>query len=86
MSPRAERQRATSHLVAGEENIEVGTSIPVDVHPVRDLFHLAADPPTGGGVPEVLPQQATPATGIGPSGRGRPCDRVPRNVGSGYGS
>ncbi|MBK3577259.1 hypothetical protein JHN63_26350 [Streptomyces sp. MBT65] len=25
----------TSHLVAGEEIIEVGTSIPVDVHPTR---------------------------------------------------
>lgn len=32
----------TSHLVAEDEVIEVGTSIPVDVHPTRDLFRLAA--------------------------------------------
>ncbi|MFJ2559662.1 hypothetical protein ACIQVO_11140 [Streptomyces sp. NPDC101062] len=38
----------TSHLVAGEEIIEVGTGIPVDVHPTRDLFRLVADPSTGG--------------------------------------
>lgn len=38
----------TSHLVSGEEIIEVGTSIPVDVHPMRDLFRLVADPSTGG--------------------------------------
>ncbi|WP_209644578.1 hypothetical protein [Kibdelosporangium banguiense] len=34
----------TSHLIAGEEIIEVGTSILVDVHPTRDLFRLVADP------------------------------------------
>lgn len=38
----------TSHLVAGEEITEVGTSIPVDVHPMRDLFRLVTDPSTGG--------------------------------------
>ncbi|NNN29378.1 hypothetical protein HLK59_03210 [Streptomyces sp. S3(2020)] len=39
----------TSHLVAGEEIIEAGTGIPIDVHPTRDLFRLVAtDPPTGG--------------------------------------
>ncbi|MBB5802414.1 hypothetical protein F4560_002182 [Saccharothrix ecbatanensis] len=38
----------TSHLVGGEEIIEVGTRIPVDVHPTRDLFRLVADPSTGG--------------------------------------
>ena len=38
----------TSHLVAGEEIIEVGTSIPVDVHPTLDLFRLVTDPATGG--------------------------------------
>ncbi|MBB5953528.1 hypothetical protein FHS29_000098 [Saccharothrix tamanrassetensis] len=34
----------TSHLVAGEEVVEVGTGIPVEVHPTRDLFRLVADP------------------------------------------
>lgn len=38
----------TSHLVQGEEIINVGTSIPVDVHPTRGLFRLVADPATGG--------------------------------------
>ncbi|MFF1414477.1 hypothetical protein ACFVX6_32620 [Streptomyces sp. NPDC058289] len=38
----------TSHLVAGEEIVEVGTGIPVDVHPTRDLFRLVTDPYTGG--------------------------------------
>jgi hypothetical protein len=38
----------TSHLIDGEETIEVGTSIPVDVHPTRDLFRLVADPSTDG--------------------------------------
>jgi hypothetical protein len=33
----------TSHLVHGEKIVEVGTSIPVDVHPARDLFRLADD-------------------------------------------
>ncbi|MER5267713.1 hypothetical protein ABTZ99_37010 [Actinosynnema sp. NPDC002837] len=37
----------TSHLVAGEEVVEVGTGIPVDVHPTRDLFRLVPDPATG---------------------------------------
>jgi hypothetical protein len=31
----------TSHLVPGEKIVEVGTSIPVDVHPTRNLFRLA---------------------------------------------
>ncbi|MBW4720881.1 hypothetical protein [Saccharothrix obliqua] len=35
----------TSHFVAGEEVVAVGTRIPVDVHPTRDLFRLAADAP-----------------------------------------
>ncbi|MCE6993362.1 hypothetical protein LZG04_00845 [Saccharothrix sp. S26] len=34
----------TSHLVAGERVVEVGTRVPVDVHPTRDLFRLAAEP------------------------------------------
>ncbi|MEU4766176.1 hypothetical protein AB0H12_23250 [Actinosynnema sp. NPDC023794] len=38
----------TTHLVAGEQVVEVGTGIPVDVHPTRDLFRLVADPLTGG--------------------------------------
>ncbi|MFE3069927.1 hypothetical protein [Streptomyces sp. NPDC059247] len=38
----------TSHLVAGEEIIEVGTCVPVDVHPTRDLFRLVSDASTGG--------------------------------------
>ncbi|MCX4966963.1 hypothetical protein OHA98_19470 [Streptomyces sp. NBC_00654] len=38
----------TSHLVSGEEIIEAGTSVPVDVHPMRDLVRLAANPSTGG--------------------------------------
>ncbi|NUT47856.1 MAG: hypothetical protein HOV94_11190 [Saccharothrix sp.] len=32
----------TSHLVQGEQTIPIGTGIPVDVHPTRDLFRLAA--------------------------------------------
>ncbi|XVS60648.1 hypothetical protein ACQPYE_20260 [Actinosynnema sp. CA-299493] len=40
----------TTHLVAGEEVVEVGTGIPVDVHPTRDVFRLAADPSSPGGV------------------------------------
>jgi hypothetical protein len=38
----------TNHLVAGEEIIGVGTSIPVDVHPTRDLFSPVAHPSMGG--------------------------------------
>ncbi|MGM1063891.1 hypothetical protein [Saccharothrix sp. Mg75] len=38
----------TSHLVDGEQAIEVGAGIPVDVHPTRDLFRLAAEPSAGG--------------------------------------
>ncbi|SFQ95056.1 hypothetical protein SAMN04488564_10120 [Lentzea waywayandensis] len=38
---------ATSHLVHGEKIVEVGTSIPVDVHPTRDLFRLVDDPTSG---------------------------------------
>ncbi|ONI79904.1 hypothetical protein ALI144C_24560 [Actinosynnema sp. ALI-1.44] len=34
----------TTHLVPGEKIVEVGTSIPVDVHPTRDLFRLADNP------------------------------------------
>jgi hypothetical protein len=37
----------TSHLLTGEQTIDVGTTIPIDVHPTRDLFRLAADPATG---------------------------------------
>jgi hypothetical protein len=37
----------TSHLVPGEKIVEVGTSIPVDVHPTRDLFRLVDDLPLG---------------------------------------
>jgi hypothetical protein len=37
----------TSHLVPGEKNVEVGTNIPVDVHPTRALFRLADDPAPG---------------------------------------
>lgn len=33
----------TSHLVPGERIVEVGASIPVDVHPTRDLFRLVDD-------------------------------------------
>ncbi|MEU3641813.1 hypothetical protein AB0E59_00435 [Lentzea sp. NPDC034063] len=33
----------TSHLVHGAKIVEVGTSIPVDVHPARDLFRLVDD-------------------------------------------
>ena len=36
----------TSHLVPGEKIVEVGTSIPVDVHPTRDLFRLVDGPDT----------------------------------------
>ena len=38
----------TSHLVAGEQVIGVGTGIPVEVHPTRDLFRLVAEPSAGG--------------------------------------
>ncbi|MFJ5093563.1 hypothetical protein [Streptomyces sp. NPDC088557] len=38
----------TSHLVPGEEIVEVGTRVPVDVHPTRDLFRLVPDQSTGG--------------------------------------
>jgi hypothetical protein len=38
----------TSHLIDGEQIIDVGTNIPVDVHPARDLFRLAADSSTDG--------------------------------------
>jgi hypothetical protein len=38
----------TSHLVAGEEIIEVGSRIPIEVHPTRDLFRLVVEPSTGG--------------------------------------
>ncbi|MFE9746165.1 hypothetical protein ACFYOT_14765 [Saccharothrix saharensis] len=31
----------TSHLRTGEQVVEVGTRIPIDVHPTRDLFRLA---------------------------------------------
>ncbi|MFJ6199026.1 hypothetical protein [Micromonospora sp. NPDC092111] len=34
----------TSHLVPGEKIVDVGTRIPVDVHPTRDLFRLVDDP------------------------------------------
>ncbi|WP_148088661.1 hypothetical protein [Saccharothrix texasensis] len=33
----------TSHLVPGEEVVEVGSAVPVDVHPTRALVRLAAD-------------------------------------------
>jgi hypothetical protein len=36
----------TSHLVPGEKIVEVGTGMPVDVHPTRDLFRLADGPDT----------------------------------------
>ncbi|MFJ2782959.1 MULTISPECIES: hypothetical protein [unclassified Streptomyces] len=38
----------TSHLVPGEEIVEVGTRVPVDVHPTCDLFRLVPDQSTGG--------------------------------------
>lgn len=34
----------TSHLIHSEEVVEAGTSIPIDVHPARDLFRLVDDP------------------------------------------
>lgn len=37
----------TSHVVHGEKIVEVGTSIAVDVHPVRNLFRLVDDPSSG---------------------------------------
>jgi hypothetical protein len=37
----------TSHVVHGEKIVEVGTRIPVDVHPARDLFRLVDDPALG---------------------------------------
>jgi hypothetical protein len=37
----------TSHLVPGEKIVEVGTSIPLDVHPTRNLFRLADGPVHG---------------------------------------
>jgi len=33
----------TNHLVHGEKIVGAGTSIPVDVHPTRDLFRLVDD-------------------------------------------
>ncbi|WP_405742054.1 hypothetical protein OG885_42720 [Streptomyces sp. NBC_00028] len=42
----------TSHLIAGEQTIEVGTTIPVDVHPTRDVFRLVTDPAVGEASPD----------------------------------
>jgi hypothetical protein len=41
------RPFTTTHLVAGEQVVEVGTGIPVDVHPTRGLFRLVSGPSTG---------------------------------------
>lgn len=38
------RPFTTTHLVAGEQVIELGTGIPVEVHPTRDLFRLVSGP------------------------------------------
>ncbi|WP_258948422.1 hypothetical protein [Lentzea californiensis] len=37
----------TGHIVHGEKIVEVGTSIPVDVHPARNLFRLVDEPSSG---------------------------------------
>ncbi|MFF3856416.1 hypothetical protein [Micromonospora sp. NPDC002575] len=34
----------TSHLLPDERVVDVGTSIPVDVHPTRNIFRLVDDP------------------------------------------